>query len=308
MSAPAQTLKIGRRTLGISNVDKPLYPSGFTKGRVIDYYRDIAPVMLPHLKDRAITLKRYPNGTQSIFFFEKNCPSHHPVWMATICVSREGDKADPHHCLFNEPAALIWAANLAALELHVPLGKAKDPDRPTCMVFDLDPGAPADMLDCCRLAIQMRDLLHRLHLQSFAKTSGSKGLHFYVPLNTPCTFDHTKNFARAIAQLFERQLPDKVTSSMSKSVRAGKIFIDWSQNDRHKTTVAVYSLRAKDRPTVSTPVAWKEIERALKKGDASDLSFETDAVLARVKKQGDLFEPVLKLKQKLPKLNATLGA
>src|SRR5690348_2282239 len=243
---PALTL--GGKRVPLSNLDKRLYPSGFTKGQAIDYYLRIAPMILPHLRSRAITLKRYPNGSRAPFFFEKNCPLHRPDWIKTARIlSTRTENKEVNHCLINDRAALLWVANLAALELHVPLAKADRPGRPTVMVFDLDPGAPATLVDCARLGIRLRDLLARLGLQSFPKTSGSKGLHVYVPLNgsgAGVTFDDTKTFALAIASLLARDDPQKVTMNMSKSGRAGKVFVDWSQNDTHKTTVCAYSLRA----------------------------------------------------------------
>jgi bifunctional non-homologous end joining protein LigD len=294
------SIALGRRRVKISNVDKKLYPDGFTKGQVLDYYMRVAPTMLRHTKGRAITLKRYPNGTTKPFFFEKNCNEYRPEWVKTAKIEgRTGDVTN--HCVINDSATLLWAANLAALELHVPLALAKTHNRPTVMVFDLDPGPGFDIVDCCELGLDLRDLLHDLGLECFPKTSGSKGLHVYVPLNTPkVTFDDTKRYAQAVALLFHKQHPDRVTSNMSKQERGGKIFIDWSQNDHHKTTVCVYSLRAKDRPTVSTPVTWDEVKTVTRKRDAKKLVFLTEDVLRRIDKHGDLFEPVLKLKQRLP--------
>jgi bifunctional non-homologous end joining protein LigD len=283
-------------------LNKPLYPSGFTKGKVIDYYRQIAPVMLNHLRDRAVTLKRYPNGSTQPFFFEKHCPTHRPDWVKTddIASIRSSDVID--YCRIDEPAALVWIANLASLEVHVSLACAKKPDEPRMMVFDLDPGAPATILDCGRLALHMRDALAHIGIDSLIKTSGSKGLHLYIPLNTPVDFEQTKSFAHSLALMLERENPAGVTATMSKSLRGGKIFVDWSQNDQRKTTVCVYSLRARDEPTVSTPVSWNEIGAAIKADDPSRLSFTADEVLRRVARKGDLFEAMNKLKQRLPKL------
>jgi bifunctional non-homologous end joining protein LigD len=250
-----------------------------------------------------VTLKRYPNGAGGMFFYEKNCPVHRPGWVETANIPSRHRENGLDYCLLQNKASLAWVAQLAALELHTSLSKSVAQDRPTMMVFDLDPGPPADILDCITIALRMRDTLARLGLQSFPKTSGGKGLHFYVPLNTPCTYDDTKGFSRAVAELFERQDPQHVVSAMRKELRVGKVFIDWSQNDEHKTTCCAYSLRARTRPTVSTPVTWQELEAALRKRDDSSLRFEAQDVLARVSKNGDLFAPVLTLRQRLPKLS-----
>jgi bifunctional non-homologous end joining protein LigD len=298
---------IGNKRLSLSNLGKPLYPSGFTKGQAIEYYVRIAHVILPYLHNRAATLKRYPNGTQAQFFFEKNCPAHRPPWVKTARIeSGRNEGESTNHCLIQDQATLTWVANLASLELHVPLAKASNPDRPTMMVFDLDPGAPATMRDCAQIGLRLRDMLERLKLKCLAKTSGSKGLHVYVPLNVPSlTFEKTKSFALAVASLLAREDPARLTVNMSRSGRSGKIFIDWSQNDRHKTTVCPYSLRAREQPTVSTPVTWEEVEQAAdaKRGDkATELAFLSDEVLERVERSGDLFAAVLSLKQRLPQL------
>ena len=301
-AVPALTVRVGKQQVGFSNLHKVLYPeAGFTKGQVVEYYLRIADALLPHLKNRALTLKRYPNGVDGFFFYEKNCPSHRPPWLDTANVPTANRVGGINFCLANDAASLAWVANLASLELHTSLARAPKVDRPTMMVFDFDPGPPADILDCCRIAIRMRDRLADLGLQSFAKTSGSKGLHFYVPLNTPCTFDDTKAFSHAMAMLLEREDPEHGTSVMKKDLRTGKVFIDWSQNDEHKTTVCVYSLRARAHPTVSTPVTWAEVEAALSARDGTRLRFEAPDVIARVQKHGDLFEPVLTMKQKLPR-------
>ncbi|MDB5322222.1 MAG: polymerase LigD, polymerase domain protein [Phycisphaerales bacterium] len=299
--SPPSSIRAGKREVSVSNPGKILYPeTGFTKGEAVQYYLAIAPVLLPHLKHRPLTLKRYPNGVDQPFFYEKMCPSHRPDWVATTRMTTTNREID--FCMVEDAATLVWVANLASLELHTLLSRAPDLDRPTFMVFDHDPGDGADMLDCIRVALRFRDMLEQLGLKSFAKTSGGKGLHLYVPLNTPVTFDETKVFSRAVAQVLEKEDAAHVTTNMRKDLRKGKVFVDWSQNDRHKTTVCVYSLRARTRPTVSTPVEWEELERAVKKKDASGLAFETADVLKRVKKKGDLFEPVLKVKQKLPRM------
>jgi bifunctional non-homologous end joining protein LigD len=296
------SLTVGKKRVDLSNLQKVLYPeAGFTKGQVVDYYLRIAPYILPHLKNRPLTLKRYPNGVDQMFFYEKRCPVHRPSWVTTGKVWSEGNNDYINYCVVNDAATIVWLANLATLEMHTLLSRLPKVETPTSMVFDLDPGPPAGILDSIRIGLLMRDLLSRVGLQSFAKTSGSKGLHLWVPLNTPVTFDQTKHFAHAIALLMEREHPKEAISSMSKAQRKGKVFIDWSQNDDHKTTACVYSLRAKPQPTVSTPVTWDELESALKKRDPARATFTSDQTLKRVEKLGDLFAPVLKLKQKVPK-------
>ncbi|HSU65370.1 MAG TPA: non-homologous end-joining DNA ligase, partial [Tepidisphaeraceae bacterium] len=256
--------------------------------------------LLPHLQGRPLTLKRYPNGVDGMFFYEKRCPVHRPKWVSTGKVWSEGNNDYINYCLVEDKATLAWLANLACLEMHTLLSRMPDVNTPTSMVFDLDPGPPADILDSIRVGLRMRDVLAKLNLRSFAKTSGSKGLHLWVPLNTPMSFDRTKQFAHAMALMFERENPKEVVSLMKKDVRKGKVFIDWSQNDEHKTTACVYTLRARPQPTVSCPVTWEELEQALKKKDPQRLTFKTEDVLKRVQKQGDLFADVLKLKQNLP--------
>ena len=299
----AAEIEVGGRTLKVSNLQKVLYPkAGFTKGDVINYYIRIAPVLLPHLRDRALTMKRYPEGVEGGFFYEKRCPKYRPPWMKTEAVWSEGNNADIHFCVVNDVASLVWAANLADLELHTYLALAKTPRKPTMLVFDLDPGSPATIVECCQVGFWLRDIFTGIGLDSYAKTSGSKGLQLYVPLNTATTFEKTKAFARAMAERLEREHPDLVVSRMLKSLRTGKVLVDWSQNDDSKTTVCAYSLRAKERPTVSTPVTWKEVERCLEKADPELLVFETKDVLTRVEEHGDLFARVLEQKQKLPKV------
>jgi bifunctional non-homologous end joining protein LigD len=301
MSQKAQ-LEVEGRKLAVSNLDKVLYPkAGFTKGDLIHYYIQIAPVLLPHLKDRPLTMKRYPNGVEGEFFYEKNCPSHRPKWVKTATVWSEGNQRNMDYCLAQDLPTLVWAANLADIELHTSLSRKNDVARPTMMVFDLDPGAPADIVQCCQVGLWLREILAAMKLKSWAKTSGSKGLQVYVPLNTPVTYDETKALSHALAEYLERDHPDLVVSKMAKALRKGKIFVDWSQNDEHKTTICVYSMRAKEQPTVSTPVTWEEVEKCLRKKDAKSLVFRYDQTLARVKKMGDLFEEVEKLKQRMPK-------
>ncbi|MEO7300733.1 MAG: non-homologous end-joining DNA ligase [Verrucomicrobiota bacterium] len=293
-------LEVGGKKLQVSNLQKILYPkAGFTKGDVIDYYIRISPVLLPHLQKRPLTLKRYPNGVEAEFFYEKKCPSHRPTWVNTAKVWSEGNQADIHFCMANDLPTLVWAANLADLELHTSLSRFPKTKSPTMLVFDLDPGPPATIVQCCQVGVWLSTILAEFGLECFPKTSGSKGLQIYAPLNTPVKYETTKNFAKVIAERLERDHPELVVSRMAKALRAGKIFVDWSQNDDHKTTVCVYSLRAKDHPTVSTPVTWKEVEATLKKEDPQKLVFKSHEVLKRVEKLGDLFEPVLKMKQKL---------
>ena len=301
MAKKDTVIEIEGRQLKLSNLDKVLYPAvGFTKGQVIDYFVRIAPVLLPHLNGRPLTLKRYPEGVDGMFFYEKSCPKHRPDWVQTAPIWSHGRNDYIQFCLAQDIPTLVWAANLADLELHTSLSRAKKIEEPTMMVFDLDPGPPADIVLCCQVAFWLRDIFDRFNLKAFPKTSGSKGLQIYVPLNTPVTYDETKGFSHALARLLEEEHPDLIVSDMKKTLRTGKIFVDWSQNDEHKTTVNVYSLRAKERPTVSTPVTWEEVEKCLKKKDANLLVFDSAQVLARVAKMGDIFEPVLTLKQRLP--------
>jgi bifunctional non-homologous end joining protein LigD len=292
------------RQLKLSNLNKVLYPAtGFTKGQVIDYYARIAPVLVPHLAGRPLTLKRYPNGVDSEYFFEKNATAHRPDWVKTAPIWSEHNRRNINYILADDLPTVVWMANLAAIELHPSLSLAKDIVCPTMMVFDLDPGPPANIVQCAQVGLWLREIFEHFRLQSFPKTSGSKGLQIYVPLNTPLSYETTKPFAHALARLLEDQHRELVVSDMKKELRKGKVLVDWSQNDEHKTTIAVYSLRAREHPTVSTPVKWEEVERLVKKKDAGLLVFEADHVLKRVEKMGDLFEPVLKLKQKLPALS-----
>jgi bifunctional non-homologous end joining protein LigD len=286
-------VQVEGRTLSLSNLGKVLYPvPGFTKGEVIDYYTRIAPVLLPHLRDRPLTLKRYPNGVDAGHFYEKNCPSHAPEWVRKARV----DKID--YCVCDDLATLVWLANLADLELHPSLSLVDDINRPTVMAFDLDPGPPAALAECCEVAFILRDALEQVGLQSFPKTSGSKGIQVYVPLNTDdVDYDHgTKLLSQALARHLEAAHPKLIVSQQKKELRRGKVLIDWSQNDEHKTTVCVYSLRARERPTVSAPLGWEELE------DPATLVFEAADVLRRVEEHGDLFAQVVQLRQELPSL------
>ena len=302
MSPASQEVTVDGRQLKVSNMDKVLYPAtGFTKGQVIDYYTRVAPALLPHLQRRALTLKRYPNGVDKQFFYEKNCPSHRPPWVETVSVWSSRNKAEVNYCLANDLPTLVWVANLASLELHTSLAHADDIQRPTMLVFDLDPGAPAAMVECARVGLMVREVLDQLGLACFPKTSGSKGLQLCAPLNSAVTFDDTKPFAHALARMLEAREPALVVSQMAKELRGGKVFIDWSQNDVAKTTVCVYSLRARERPTVSTPLTWEEVEAVADKEDPGLVGFEAEAVLDRIERDGDLFAPVAEMEQSLPR-------
>ena len=288
-------IRLDGRHLKISNWDKVLFPqTGFTKGDLISYHARVAETALPHLRDRALTLKRYPNGVDSQYFYEKQSPSHRPEWIQT----RKIGGID--YTLVQERATLVWLGNLADIELHTSLSRAQEPGRPTMVMFDLDPGPPADIVRCCEVAQLLADLFDRLGLQAFAKTSGSKGMQVCVPLNTPTSYAATKPFARRLAELLEQRLPDLVTARMTKSRRPGRVLVDWSQNDEHKTTVNAYSVRARERPTVSTPVTWEEVIRCREEGDPELLTFTTEDVLGRIATNGDLFAPVESLQQELP--------
>jgi bifunctional non-homologous end joining protein LigD len=293
VAAARVEVEVEGRRLSLSNLDKVMYPEvGFTKGQVIDYYTRVAPAVLPHLRDRPLTLKRYPNGVESQYFYEKRCPTHAPEW-----VRREQVK-EIEYCVCDDLPTLVWLANLADLELHPSLSLVDDIDRPTVMAFDLDPGQGTGLPECCEVAFILRDALTQLKLDCFPKTSGSKGIQVYVPLNNDdVDYDHgTKALSHALARHLEAQHPKLIVSQQRKELRQGKVLIDWSQNDENKTTVGVYSLRARERPTVSTPLAWEELE------DPSELVFEAADVLERVESQGDLFAPVAEMRQELPEL------
>jgi bifunctional non-homologous end joining protein LigD len=293
------TVEVAGKELSLSNLDKVMYPeTGFTKGQVIDYYTRIAPVVLPHLRDRPLTLKRYPNGVEGGHFYEKQCPSHRPDWVRSEPVELSSKTID--FCICDDLPTLVWLANLADLELHPSLSKVPEVERPTVMAFDLDPGPGTGLAECCEVALLLREALRHLGLECFAKTSGSKGIQVYVPLNVEdVDYDHgTKLISNALARHLEAAHPDLIVSSQKKELRKNRVLIDWSQNDEHKTTVGVYSLRARERPTVSTPLRWDEVEA----GDPDALVFEADEVLARVEEHGDLFAPVEELEQRLPDL------
>ena len=298
-------VEVEGRELKLTNLDKVLYPKvGFSKGEMVDYYAKVAEAMVPHLKGRAVTLRRFPEGVDDLdsAFFEKRCPKHRPKWVKTTSVRAGPNAGKIDFCVCDGRPTLVWMAQLAAIELHPSLSLGRAPTRPTVLAFDLDPGPPADVVDCCHVALRLRDMFGHFGVQCFPKTSGSKGMQVYVPLNNRDSYDTTKPFAKAIAQLLEKQTPDQVISKMKKVEREGKVFVDWSQNHRSKTTVAVYSLRARERPTASTPLSWDEVEAAADSGDGSSLVFEADAVLDRIERLGDLFAPVLELQQELPEL------
>jgi bifunctional non-homologous end joining protein LigD len=292
---------VAGRELSLSNLDKVLYPAtGFTKGELIEWYARVSETLLPHLRGRPLTMKRYPDGVEAGHFYEKRCPKHRPEWVRTARVwsDRHGEEID--YCLVEDLPTLVWAANLADVELHTSLSLARELERPTALVFDLDPGAPAGVLDCAEVALWIRGMFEQLGLNAYPKTSGSKGLQVYAPLNGEVGYERTKTFARAVAETLAAKFPDRVVAQMTRSKRSGKVLIDWSQNDQHKTTVCVYSLRAKERPLVSTPVEWEELSAALTAGDADRLVFDGVAVLERLESRGDLFAPLLSEKQDLP--------
>jgi bifunctional non-homologous end joining protein LigD len=285
-------VEVAGRRLTLSNLDKVLYPDAhFTKAEVIDYYARIAPVMVPHLSGRPITFKRYPDGVDGKFFFEKNAPSHTPDWVTTLPID------DINYPRIEEPAALVWAANLAAIEIHPGLARADHLRQPDHVVFDLDPGEGTDIIECCQVGLWLRDALGDLGLQAWPKTSGNKGLQVYVPLHTPCDFEDTRAFSLAVSQLLEKWHPELIVTTQERDKRKDKVLIDWLQNASFKTTIGVYSLRARVAPTVSTPVTWDEVAAA---DFAEDLRFQTDDVLARVEEHGDLWADVLTVTQQLP--------
>ncbi len=292
MAGPSE-FAIGGRRLRLTNLDKVLYPqTGTTKAEVIAYYVAVADAMVPHLAGRPLTFRRWPNGVEAEGFYEKNCPEHAPGW-----VPRAEGPGGVRSCVLQEAAALAWAGQHAALEVHVPMARAEDLDRPTTVVLDLDPGPPADVITCCQVALELGEVLDALGLVAAAKTSGSKGLQVYVPLNVEgVTYDQTSSFALALGQLMERRRPELVLTDMTRALRPGKVLVDWSQNSHHKTTVGVYSLRGRTRPTVSTPVSWDEVADAR---HADDLVFDADAVAVRVTERGDLFAPVNDVTQEL---------
>jgi len=294
-------VQVDGRSLRLTNLDKVFWPQvGFTKGQMIDYYTRIAPHLLPHLQGRPLTLKRYPNGVDGQMFYEKNCPKHRPDWMQTAKVWSSGNDRFMYYCVVDDLPSLVWVAQLGTVEWHTSLSTKPELDHPRTLVFDFDPGPPATIVECCRVAGLVREWLEGHDLKGFCKTSGSKGLQLYVPLNGDAGYDVTKKISHGIATKLEREHPKQVVSRQVRDLRGGKVLIDWSQNDPNKTTVNVYSLRARDRPTVSTPVTWDEVADCAESGDPNRLVFESAAVLERVEKQGDLFAPVLELRQELP--------
>jgi bifunctional non-homologous end joining protein LigD len=297
-------VEIEGRTLRLTNLEKILYPeTGFTKGDLIGYYAAVAPALLPHLHDRPLTLKRYPNGVQGEHFYEKQSPDHRPEWVQTARIWSEHSKREIDYTLCQDLPTLVWLANLAALELHPSLSLAGAQQSPTALVFDLDPGAPAGVLECCEVALELCEMFEQLGLSAFAKTSGSKGLQVYIPLNDDrMTYEQTKPFAHAVANLLAQRRPELVRAEMARAERTGRVLIDWSQNDEHKTTISVYSPRALTRPTVSTPVTWGEVRSAREQHDPQQLVFETAQVLERVAERDDLFAEVVSLHQTLPDL------
>jgi bifunctional non-homologous end joining protein LigD len=295
-------VEVEGRRLALSNLGKVLYPAtGFTKAAVMDYYRRVAPAILPHLEGRPLTLKRYPEGVDGGHFFEKSCPSHRPAWVRTVEVpsTRSEDRA-VRYCVAGDLPTLMWLANLAALELHPLLARGDDVDCPTVVVFDLDPGPPAGLVECAQVAAWIREALAEAGLEAYPKTSGSKGVQLYVPLNTPHTYDQTKSFARQVASSLTRSHPEAVVDRQDKRLRAGKVLVDWGQNDRNKTTVAPYSLRAVPEPAASTPITWEELGQPLTTGRDDMLRFSPGEVVSRVERMGDLFRPVLEARQRLP--------
>jgi bifunctional non-homologous end joining protein LigD len=299
-------VEVEGRELKLSNLDKVIYPkTGFTKGEMVDYYAKVAPAIIPHLSGRAVTLRRFPEGVEDLdsAFFEKRCPKHRPKWVKTAKVEAGPRAGVIEFCVCDSLPTLVWMAQLAAIELHPSLSKSRAPKRPSVLAFDLDPGPPADIVDCSRVALRLREVLTQLGLESFVKTSGSKGMQLYVPLNTKTSYEETRPFAQALAQLIAKQDPENILAKMGKKTdRSGKVFIDWYQNNERKTTISVYSLRARERPTCSTPVTWDEVEAVADSGDGSQLVFEASDVLERIEEHGDLFAPVLELEQELPQL------
>ena len=299
-------VEVEGKELKLSNLDKVMYPkTGFTKGEMVDYYAKVAPAIVPHLSGRAVTLRRFPEGIEDLdaAFYEKRCPKHRPKWVKTAKVQAGPRAGVIEFCVCDSLPTLIWMAQLAALELHPSLSKSRAPKRPTSLVFDLDPGPPADVVDCSRVALRLREVLSQLNLECLIKTSGSKGMQLYVPLNGKATYEETRPYAQAIAQIVANQDPENILAKMGKRTdRSGKVFIDWYQNNERKTTISVYSLRARERPTCSTPVTWDEVEQAAESGKGDHLVFETKDVLKRLDKHGDLFAPVLELEQELPEL------
>ena len=291
-------VEVDGHRLRLTNLDKVLYPkAGFTKAQVIDYYLRVGPVLVPHVRDRLLSLHRYPDGVEGVRFWEKRCPDRRPDWLGTASMWSEGKGEEIDFCVADSIAAIVWLANFAAIEMHPSLALSADVERPTVVAFDLDPGDGVGIVECCEVALLVRGMLDELGLESFAKTSGSKGVQVYLPLGAGAHYDQTKPFAKGLAEALERAYPKLVVSRMAKSARGGRVLVDWSQNTAHKSTVAPYSLRARERPTVSMPVRWEEVEAR----DPEALVFESELALERIEARGDLFAPVLTLQQELPR-------
>jgi len=294
-------LDVGGRELRVTSLDRVLYPeTGTTKADLLGYYARVGPVMVEHLRDRLLHLHRYPEGVDGPRFWQKQCPDGRPDWLPTAPIWSRDKQAFIEYCLANEPAAVLWAVNIGSLELHTSLHTVHDLMRPTAIAFDLDPGEGVGLVECCDVGLRLRDLFAGAGLRSFAKTSGSKGLQVYVPLNTSVAYAETKAIARRVAEMLEARWPELIVSRMAKAARRGRVLIDWSQNTEHKSTVCAYSVRAKARPTVSTPVMWSEVEQVVEGGDPGALVFGMDDVLARVSEHGDLFADVLTRRQAWP--------
>ena len=293
-------LRVGGRRLPIRNLDRVVFPrTGTTKGQLLDYYVRIADVMLPHLRERLLHMHRYPEGVDGPRFWQKGCPEHRPDWLPIAPVWSRDKRANIDFCVVNELPALLWAVNIGSIELHTSLHLRAELERPTVIAFDLDPGEGVGLLECCEVALRINALFDRLGFRSLAKTSGSKGLQVYLPLNGDASYDDTKPLARLVAELLERETPGAVVSRMARAQRTGKVLVDWSQNTQHKSMVCVYSVRAKERPTVATPVTWEEVTGAVDAGDAGSLTFDMEDVVERVARHGDLFADVLTVRQAL---------
>jgi bifunctional non-homologous end joining protein LigD len=303
MANAPKEIEVDGHELKLTHLDKVLYPAfGFTKGDLIDAYRDLAGVLLPHLHDRLLTMKRYPGGVEKKFFYQKHCPPNRPDWMTTSHVDAKARADGVDYCVIEDLPSLLWVTNTDNIELHTTLARASSPDHPDSIVFDLDPGASADIVDCAAVAIRIRDLFAGHGLECFGKTSGSKGIHVHVPLNGTATFETTRSLARTLAEAMEARFPETIVAAQKKTSREGKVLIDWSQNDPHRSTACVYTLRARERPTVSTPLRWEEVEAATEARDADVLSFGVADVIERIEREGDLFAPVLEKRQTLPEL------
>jgi bifunctional non-homologous end joining protein LigD len=300
-SGTSQEVTVDGRRLRLSNLDKVFYPTtGFTKGQVVDYYARVGPTVVPHLRGRALTMKRYPDGASGPYFYEKRCPSHRPEWVHTAPIWSGRNAGTVDYCVIDDLASLVWAANLANLELHASLGHGDTIEQPTMLMFDLDPGEGVGLIECARVAFLLRDLLGSQGLELVAKTSGGKGIQVAAPLNIETSYEETKPLSQAVAETLERQAPELVVSRMTRSLRQKRVLIDWSQNTASKTTVVAYALRAGEVPRVSTPVTFEELEEAIDTGDADMLRFGPDEVLDRIERLGDLWAPTLELQQELP--------